>query len=82
MGLQRDGANKTIVTIGDKELFYSYSTLVGIEIRNTGTGMLTRYIQRDGKAGSKTTAKHITQWLAGRTFTVVSESELIKMAEV
>ena len=50
--------NARTVTTNTYEALFSYGTLVGIK---TSTGI---YIQRSSKAASKTTARHISQWLA------------------
>lgn len=70
--LQRTGASTTIVTLPQGELFYSYNTLVGFQPK----GERFCYFHRDGKAGSRTTAKHITQWLDGRESVKVTEHAL------
>ena len=51
-------ANARTFTTNAYEALFSYETLVGVK---TATGS---YIQRSGKAASKTTARHISQWLA------------------
>ena len=69
-------ANAHSVTTGSVEMFFSYETMVGV--RKDGIC----YFQRDGKASSRTTAKHITQWANGSERKQVTETELKAMVEV
>ena len=63
-----------IININGVELLFSYNTLVGVDLGNGP------FIQRDGLAGSRTTARHINRWLDGRTAKKVSEAELLELA--
>ena len=67
--------NACIITQGNREMLFSYQTLAGI--RKDGVC----YFQREGLAGSRTTAKHISQWAQGRTRKETTEAELNAMAE-
>lgn len=63
-----------ILEIGDMELFFDYETLCGVR---TAAGC---WYQRDGLAGSRTTARHIKLWLDGRKAECVSYPELLGKA--
>ena len=52
------GPNKTLLTLEGKQVFVSYSTPVAAWIQGRG------YIKTSTK-WSRTTSKHITQWLGG-----------------
>jgi hypothetical protein len=68
--------NACIIETNGKELLFSYQTLVGVLFNNTC------YFQRDGLAGSVTTARHIKLWSAGRPSEKISETELQTLTEV
>lgn len=74
MRLTKLSASATEIEKGDLTLLFSYNTLVAVQ---TPKGI---FFQRDGKAGSRTTAKHITQWRDGRDASQVSEQELKALA--
>lgn len=58
ISLEPLGPNQTIVVIEPgEELFFSYRTLVGIKDHDK------YYVQREGQAGSRTTGRHIHNWL-------------------
>ena len=69
-------ANARTVTLNGKELLFSYDTLVGVEVNGS------RYFQREDKAASVTTGRHISKWLAGRSAQEVSATKLQELAEV
>ena len=70
------GANARTVQLNGKELFFSYDTLVGVEVGDQC------YFQRDGLASSSTTGRHLSKWLQGRSGKQVSAQALPAMAEV
>lgn len=74
--LEKVGSSVTMLYIDGKALLFSYSTLVGLHVDGK------RYFQKEGKASSVTTAKHITQWLQGREASQVSADELNSLAGV
>lgn len=74
--------NARTVEIFGRELFFSYSTLVGV--RDSQGNF---FYQRDGKASSQTTGRHINLWLGAWSKSMksagvksVSESELEALA--
>ena len=54
------GANQTVLTVGNDEIFFSYQTPVAGFSSNDCTYFKTN------KKFSRTTSKHITQYLDGR----------------
>lgn len=62
MTVNRSEPNKMEITVGDYKVFVSYQTPVAcIDLRNGQA-------YRTTTTHSKTTSKHIAQWLRGRTF--------------
>ena len=68
--------NACIIENDGRELLFSYQTLVGVWTDGTC------YFQRDGLAGSKTTARHINRWAGSRNRKQVSETELNGLANL
>lgn len=67
--LQQLGSHKTIIYCGAGQLFFSYNTLVAAWV--VGKGYLVTE-----KFYSRTTTKHVTQWLKGATATKVPQGAL------
>jgi hypothetical protein len=67
------GPNQTEVSVGDKTLFFSYETLVALNMNGKFYRTNERY--------SVTTSKHINRWLSGAKADEVSQAELEKLAE-
>jgi len=69
MKIKKLGASKTLLQFPDKEIFISYETPVAARLKNGD------YI-RTSTNWSRTTQKHITQWLSGLTAKSVDQSVL------
>lgn len=70
MKLNPIGSNQTELTTGSHTVLFSYRTPVAYVDHGTGQAYKT------AKKWSKTTSKHITRWLQGRTATEVSQDVL------
>jgi hypothetical protein len=76
VSLKRIGTgNSAVVSIGDRELFFSYQTLVAMFVPGKG------YLRTDRKF-STTTSKHIGLYLGGKGASTVPHDELQDMATV
>lgn len=73
MKLRNMGSNRTILSTGEKEIFFSYNTPVAAFIPGRG------YV-RTNKKFSVTTSKHINQYLSGRQAETVDQSFLETLA--
>tara|TARA_R100000995_G_scaffold47848_1_gene22751 strand:- start:383 stop:610 length:228 start_codon:yes stop_codon:yes gene_type:complete len=69
MKIKKLGASKTLLSFPDKEIFISYETPVAARFSN-GDCIKTK------TNWSKTTQKHITQWLSGLKAKSVDQSVL------
>lgn len=63
MNLTPLGANKTELQIGDIQILFSYKTPVAARVLNFEGNKYVYY--KTSKKWSRTTSKHITQWLNG-----------------
>lgn len=68
------GPNQTEVILSDRSLFFSYETLVGLRLSGVG------YFRTSTKY-SKTTSRHVNQWLDGVAAKEVEQDELEQLAE-
>ena len=69
MRIKKLGASKTLLQFSDKEIFISYETPVAAKLSNGD------YI-RTNTNWSRTTQKHINQWLSGVQAESVDQSVL------
>ena len=69
MKIKKLGANKTLLKFSDKEILVSYETPVAARLKNGDC-------IRTSKNWSRTTQKHITQYLEGLTAKKVDQSVL------
>ena len=69
MTLRQVGSNMTLLRFHGKEIFFSYETPVAAWVSGRG------YIQTDHYY-SKTTRKHISMWLEGRSAETVPQAEI------
>lgn len=68
------GKNVNVLNVdGKKEILFSYQTPVAVFV--SGCYLVT------SKKWSRTTSKHITQWLDGRESQRVSQEEIDRLAE-
>jgi hypothetical protein len=73
MKIKSIGANKTLVTIGDHEIFVSYETPVAGFISGLGYFKTSQF-------HSKTTSKHINQYLDGISkITIIPQDRIDRM---
>ena len=63
----------TQLSLNGHSLLFSYETLVGVYCQ----GDAFAWVTRDGKANSRTTGKHISQWLSdlGVTDKIITSAE-------
>jgi hypothetical protein len=69
------GANLSLLHLPVGSILFSYETPVAAYVSGKG------YV-RTAERFSKTTSKHINQWLDGRTAEVVPQSEIEALTEV
>jgi hypothetical protein len=69
------GANKTELHIGDSVVFFSYETPVAAFVPGRG------YVKTETKY-SRTTSKHVTQWIDGSSTTLPQDDFDKLVAEV
>lgn len=72
MELRNIGSNQTEVQTDKARVLYSYSTPVAAYVIGRG------YLRTEAYY-SRTTSKHINQWIAGATATVVSQADIDKL---
>ena len=72
MQIKKLGASKTLLQFSDKEIFISYETPVAAKL-NDG------HLVRTNENFSRTTSKHITQYLNGRMAEYVDQSFFTKL---
>lgn len=68
------GPNQTVVRVGNVSLFYSYDTLVAYD------DGISSY--RTTKKWSRTTSRHIKQWLGSEPALEASQERLEQQAEL
>ena len=69
---RQGGTNATVVSIGDNEVLFSYSTPVAAFVPGRG------YLRTD-RHFSVTTSRHINKWIDGRS-TTVPHADIVKLA--
>ena len=75
MKIKRLGASKTLLTLSSgSEIFYSYNTPVAAQVAGE--------LYRTNEYYSKTTSKHITQYLNGRKAEAVPQSMIDQLVGV
>jgi len=72
--LKELGPHAHVVCVNDRELLFSYETLVGVAVEGCCV------YQRSGMASSRTTGKHISKWINGGPNMAVDENMLNDMA--
>lgn len=69
------GTNVNQVTIGNKQILFSYETPVALHLMGTG-------FFKTAERFSKTTSKHVNQWLGDlKNVATVSQDDLVNMIE-
>lgn len=69
MNIKNIGSNQTELTIGETTVLFSYQTPVAAKLASGG-------FIRTNKSWSRTTSKHINQWLDGANAKLVEQSVL------
>jgi len=74
MNLKVLGANRTEITLSSGlSVLYSYSTPVAVHVPGVG------YLKTETKY-SRTTSKHIGQWIGSAQSRIVPQSEIVRLA--
>jgi hypothetical protein len=68
MQLKRTGNSTTELRVNSATILFSYNTPVAVELNNDSKILVT------SQKYSKTTSKHINEWIQGRSFELVEQS--------